>query len=99
VWETLTNEDATYRQRKSFQYVAGGQNGVQQAGSNPARSIETNARIHRAERKEVTRMSEQVIHAFLAGFAIGVSSYLSFIVGTAIASYFARKDLRGNENE
>ena len=39
VWETLTNEDATYRQRKSFQYVAGGQNGVQQAGSNPARTI------------------------------------------------------------
>jgi hypothetical protein len=42
VWETLTNEDATYRQRKSFQYVAGGQNGVQKAGSNPARTIETN---------------------------------------------------------
>ena len=40
-------------------------------------------------------MSEQVIRAFLAGFGIGVSSYLSFIVGTAIAKYFARKDLRG----
>jgi hypothetical protein len=58
-----------------------------------------NARIHRAERKEATRMSEQVIYAFLTGFGIGVSSYLSFVIGTAIASYFARKDLRGNENE
>jgi hypothetical protein len=40
-------------------------------------------------------MSEQVIHSFFAGFGIGVSSYLSFVIGTAIASYFARKDLRG----
>jgi hypothetical protein len=37
-------------------------------------------------------MSEQVIHSFLAGFGIGVSSYLSFIIGTAIAKYFVRKD-------
>jgi hypothetical protein len=44
-------------------------------------------------------MSEQVIHAFLTGFGIGVSSYLSFVIGTTIASYFARKDLRGKRNE
>jgi hypothetical protein len=54
VWETLTNEDATYRQRKSFQYVAGGQNGVQKAGSNPART----ARDANASAKAGTDRSE-----------------------------------------
>jgi hypothetical protein len=54
VWETLTNEDATYRQRKSFQYVAGGQNGVQKAGSNPARTIEETSGIAKMSRRTPT---------------------------------------------
>ncbi len=38
-------------------------------------------------------MSEQVIRAFLTGFGIGASSYLSFLIGSAIARCWARKDL------
>jgi hypothetical protein len=79
VWETLTNEDATYRQRKSFQYVAGGQNGVQQAGSTPARSIETNAQDNPVRERKATMAEDTNEHLGSSDCSSGIVAKLRYL--------------------